>query len=293
MNINAKMPKTGSGNRWGLNHLVRDYCPRPAVLALVLAGVVGLLGMANTAQALTLYQTGFETHPFVVNQPLVGQDGWTGAVPAPPFSLNPEFAIITDALARRGHQSVEVRGADLIPSGGPTAPYDAVGSYRRPVSYTLSGENTLARVDADLRLGTTQPKTDGEFFSLTIAARSGDGETLGEIGLSSGGIVEAWDFGAPPGSTPKFTTTIRLNKWYHITMLLDFAHHTTTYFINEHRLGKISTPSASNILLRGGMAVYARPDGDPLTGPTSVRSDYTARFDNFRISVHKDVPDIN
>ena len=190
---------------------------------------------------------------------------------------------------------MEVRGNELISSEGITAPYDAVGISRRPLSpkrnpgYTLTGSERFARVDADLRLETTKPKTTDEFFSLTISARSGDGETLGEIGLSSQGVVEAWDFGSFPGSAPKFNqTTIRLNKWYHITMLLDFDQHTTTYYIDEHSIGRILTPSTSRTLLRGAIGVFRRPDN-----AISVSSDYTARFDNFRISVHSVTPDIN
>ena len=151
----------------------------------------------------------------------------------------------------------------------------------------------MARVDADLLIETDEPETPGEFFSLTIAARSGNNETLGEVGLSSEGIVEAFPFNSAPGASPAFTKRIRFNKWYHITMLLDFANRTTSYFIDEHFLGAVQAPSVSDILLRGAMVAYARPDGDPDTGPGSTRSNYTARFDNFRVSVHSDAPDLD
>ena len=256
-------------------------------LFVVLAVPLGLaLAVPRSYAAQTLYQTGFERPIFHDGDLLVGLDGWTGAVPPPPFSLNPQAARITADEASRGSQSVEVHGEDLVASGGNTPPYDAVGSYRRPLNYTVS-PNTVVRMEADLLLDTDQPKTEGEFFSLTVAARSGDGETLGEIGLSSAGIVEAFGFDVPPGSSPAFTKHLSLNQWHHVTMRLDYAHRTTAYFIDGHFLGTINTPSTSNVLLRGAMVVYARPDGDS-TGRKnriSTRSSYTAYFDNFRVSV--------
>jgi hypothetical protein len=298
MNINIKTNLTGTDK-----HKRRN----PAALALVMVGFLGSLGVANTAQAVTVYQTGFESLQFVVNQPLVGQDGWTGAVPAPPFSLNPEFAIITDAFFRRGDQSVEVRGADLISSGGPTAPYDAVGSYRKPLNnYTIVGKNTLVRVDADMQLATNQPKkTSDDFFGFTITLRDGNGVALGEIGLFSNGKALAYPTTKVVGEvTPEvFSRFIRFNKWYHVTIFMDTANDTTSYFIDDHFIGAIQAssiprapgnpndppnPDRSNILDRGAMVVYARPDR-----VGNARANYTARLDNFRISVHSAAPEID
>jgi hypothetical protein len=280
MNINTKAVQTGAGQRWHFS---------PAALALAFAGAVGTLGMANTAQADTLYQTRFENPPFVNGGPLLGIDGWSTAIP--PF-LNPDAATITNTIAKSGRQSVEVLGANLVSSFDITKPYDSIGLYRHPVAYTMLPTSPVARVDADLRITTAKPKTKGDFFGPTINMVSGNSEILGEIGLSSEGTVGAYDFGAPPGSKPKFSTTIRFNRWYHLTILHDFVKHTTTYYIDEHRLGKISTTSTSNILLRGNMVVYALPDNAfPDLG--SFRADYTARFDNFRISVHNEAPEID
>lgn len=270
----------------GLN---APYCSRSiAAFTLALVGVSVSLSMTSSAHADTLYSTGFEQPTFQVGDQLLGLDGWSTAIP--PF-LNPQAAIITDALASSGSQSVEVRGGDLVGSGGITAPYDAVGSYRRPLGanglgYRIRRNEQLARVDADLLLETSKPKTSGEFFSLTIAARSGDGETFGEVGLSSQGIVEAFPFDSQPGATPAFTKVIQFNKWYHITMFLDFANRTTSYMIDDYFLGTVPAPSASNVLLRGAMVTYARPDGDSTGRPSSTRSSYTARFDNFRVRVN-------
>ncbi|MGY6276156.1 hypothetical protein [Methylomonas sp. MgM2] len=261
-----------------------------AAIALAIVGITA--DVIKTARAdETVYQTGFERPTFQAGDELLGLDGWSTAIP--PF-LNPSAAIITRNEARGDHrrfrQSVEVRGEDLIGSDGITSPYDAVGSYRKPVDQTLTEDNKMARIDADLLLETDAPKTLGEFFSLTIAARSGDGETLGEVGLSSAGIVEAFPFNAAPGSPAAFHKRIHFNKWYHVAMLIDFEHRTTSYFIDQHFLGAVPAPSESNILSRGALVVYARPDGDQTTGPDSTRDDYKAHFDNFRISLHGAAP---
>jgi len=297
MNINTKIDQLSVDSAKHFRFLNTNNSSYAFALVLILVGLVAPMGAINTAQADTLYKTGFENPPFVNGGPLLGVDGWSLAIP--PF-LNPDAATITNTKAKSGKQSVEVHGADLIGSEGITAPYDAIGSYRRPLGdgdagFTFSPTKSLARVDTNLRLETNQLKTPGEFFSLTIAARSGDGETLGEVGLSSQGIVEAFGFDTAPGSAPVFTKPIIFNKWYHITMLLDSTNRTTAYFIDGHFLGAVPAPSASNILLRGSMVVYARPDGDVSGGASSSRNDYTAFFDNFRISVHnsKNAPEID
>jgi len=267
----------------------RSACIAPVTAWLMLvAGWLTLPGFAGADSK--VYRTGFETPTFQVDGTLLGTDGWSLAIP--PF-LNPDAARITADAARRGVQSVVVDGADLQSSGGATGPYDAVGSYRRPVNIELQSRTRLARVDADLFLEKNQPNlTPGEFFSLTLAARSGAGETLGEIGLSSQGIVEGWDFESGAGDSPTYSRPIRINKWYHITILLDFDHRTTAYFVDEHFLGAFHTTSTSDVLARGSMNVYARPDGGDAGGPGSRRDNYKARFDNFRISMHGAAPDM-
>ena len=114
-----------------------NYCFRHVIiLALAFVVVTTSLGVAKTAQAdnLTLYATGFERPTFHAGDQLLGLDGWSTAIP--PF-LNPEAAIITNAAAKSGRQSVQVRGADLNSSPIDTVtqelitnPYEAVGSYQ-------------------------------------------------------------------------------------------------------------------------------------------------------------------
>jgi len=221
---------------------------------------------------------GFESEPFLAGTPLLGVDGWSTAIP--PF-LNPIAATITNAASSNGRQSVEVWGGDLFGSDGITAPYDAVGSYRRPVNYAVSPLKPIMVLEADLLLETDQPGTVDDFFSLTIAARSGDGETLGEMGLSSSGSAVAYDFDAAPGDSPAFTAPIDFNEWHHVSIVMDFTGEKAiaAYFLDGVLIGAIPTESTSKTLSRGSMVVYALPDGD---GDT--RANYTARFDNFRIT---------
>jgi len=266
-----------------LGIFARNHCFR-RLLVFALVGVTASLVVAKTAQAdnLTLYSTSFEQPTFQDGDQLLGLDGWSTAIP--PF-LNPQAAIVTNLKARDGEQSMEVHGEHLFGSEGITAPYDAVGSYRKPLNYSVSPAKFTVIVEADLLLETNQPATPGEFFSLTIAARSGNGKTVGEIGLSSAGIVEAFAFDSPPGASPVFSQTILFNQWYHITMLLDYAGERTSYLVNGEFLGTVRTTGASKGLERASMVVYARPNGGVDGGTGSARSNYTARFDTFRVRV--------
>jgi hypothetical protein len=260
----------------------RNRC-YPSLMSLAAVGACTLLlalPYASLGQNKIYDSNGFEPRPFVAGAPLLGLDGWSTAIP--PF-LNPAAAVITAAASANGRQSVEVWGGDLVSSEGITAPYDAIGSYRRPVSYSVSPAKPIVIVEANLLLDTEEPATEDDFFSLTIAARSGDGETLGEMGLSSSGTAVAYDPSDPAGSGAAFTAPIAFNRWYRVCMALDFSGETTmvSYFLDGQFLGSVDTGSASKVLARGAMVVYALPDagGD-------ARANYTARFDNFWISVH-------
>lgn len=257
---------------------------RKLKLAALIGGVAAVT-LAATAQAEAIYSTSFEAPVFTATGPLLGIDGWSTAIP--PF-LNAGAASVTRRIAAGGEQSVVVKGADLLGSGGITSPYDAVGSYRRPVDYPVNPEKPIVRIEGELMLETKKPETPGEFFSLTLSARA-NGETVGEVGLSSKGEAEAFGFNAVPGSDPAFTHPIRFNRWNHVEMEIDFAKRTTTYFVNGDLLGQVPAPtvSISSTLQRGSMVVYARPDGDETGGPGSRRGSYKARFDRFRISAHE------
>jgi hypothetical protein len=257
----------------------RSYSLCVLSIALALTYGITLPAHADDANKKNIYDSkGFEPKPFKAGSQLLGLDGWSTAIP--PF-LNPAAATITNAASRNGRQSVEVWGGNLLGSGGITAPYDAVGSYRLPLNYTVSNRKSVVVVEADLLLETDQPVTDDDFFSMTLAARSGNGETLGEIGLSSSGFADAYGFNAAPGATPAFSVPIELNEWHQVGIVIDYSSSTpeVSYFVNGDCIGVMPTTSTSKVLLRGAMVVYALPDGNG-----STRDDYTARFDNFRIT---------
>jgi hypothetical protein len=246
---------------------------------ILTAGALALLLAAQRpAAGQVVYETGFESRLFEPGVALAGLDGWVTL----PF--NSTSAKITDAASATGRKSVEVWGGDLESSKHFTfPPYEAVGSYRQPVNYAVLPNAPIVIVEADLLLETDKPATDDDFFTMTIAARSGDGETLGEMALSSAGSADVYGFDAAPGDPTVFSTQTELNEWHHLSLVMDFSAETTTvaYFLDGELIFVTPTTSTSKILLRGSMVVYARKDGGG-----DKRANYTARFDNFRISVH-------
>jgi hypothetical protein len=264
---------------------------RGILVTLAIAAGAVSLGLAKPVQAdnVVLYATSFEPPIFKVGDKLLGIDGWTTAIPT---FLNPDAAIITAAAASNRKQSVEVWGGDLMQSIEFTAPFDAVGSYRRPIGYEIVARQSRVHYDADLLLETDQPLTPDDFFSMTIAVRSGDGKTLGEGGLSSDGVFEGYSFEDDPApSLAKVVASapIRLNQWYRISMLLDYVNRTTSYYVDGRLLGTANFPPAPvppDSLLRIAIVVYAFPDGGERGGPGSQRANYTARFDNLRVRVN-------
>ena len=237
------------------------------------------------AQHFVYNSAGFERQPFVAGVPLLGLDGWSPAIP--PF-LNPAAAVVTNASSSNGRQSIEVRGSNLSSSGGITAPYDAVGSYRLPLSFQPSRQKPIVLIEADLLLQTQVAPTTGsafteDFFSATLAARSAAGATLAEFGLSSSGHALGYGYNQLPGALPIVKEATALNSWHRLGIALDYSGASTAvaYLLNGKPIGMFQTPDDSGILLRTAMVTYALPDD---VGRT--RDSYTARFDNFRISVH-------
>src|SRR5262249_46657991 len=139
-----------------------------------------------------------------------------------------------------------------------------------------------------LLIDTEELETADDFFSISIAAISDEGDgnrtTLGEVALSSAGTADVYGSGASPGSPTVLMTPAELNKWHHLSLVLDYSGATTTvsYLLDgEVIYVDHNTDSSSKILLRGSMVVYARPETDG-----NARANYTGRFDNFRISAH-------
>jgi len=224
----------------------------------------------HPASAQTLYSTGFENPPFANGSTLLGQDGWSTAIP--PF-LNPNAAIITNAAAASGLQSVQVRGVDLV-TAPEVAPYAAVGSYRRPLNYDASTGNPIVRIQSDVRLDGPLLGT-GDFFTANIAARTGDG-FAGELSLSSDGFVYGYT-GTGSDPAPLFSTPVTLNAWHTLGITVNFAANTYTFSVDGTSSSAFAFDPAfvSDVLVRESLVVYARPDAG-----TNLRSAFVARYDN-------------
>jgi hypothetical protein len=262
----------------------------------LILGLVGSLSMANIANAVDIYRTGFEANGaiFAPNSLLLDQDGWTAAIP--PF-LNPDAAIITNLIARSGSQSVEVKDINLISAVEVSPQYDAVGSYRKPVNYIVTPSKPVIKLEGDIKLETNQPVTTpiaNDFFCATIGARltgetpADSSRTLGETGLCSNGTATGALFDENPSSNPAsiFKRNIPLNRWHHLTAYFNFDNKTIAYTVDDRFIG--STPLAepngaivnAREILRGSMVVYVRPSG-------GSKGNYTARFDNFSMKAQR------
>ena len=221
----------------------------------------------HSASAATLYSTGFENPPFANGSILLGQDGWSTAIP--PF-LAPDAATITNTIAASGLQSVRVRGADMV-SAVEVDPYAAVGSYRKPLNYdTAASGLQLVRVQADVRLDGPVIGA-GDFFSANIAARSPDADV--ELSISSDGIV----YGYSPSGSTMFSAPISLNAWHTLGILVDFSANTYSYSVDGTSSGVFAFDAGitSDVLLRESLVTYAFPDAG-----SNLRSNFTAYFDN-------------
>ena len=230
----------------------------------------------HSAPAATLYSTGFESPTFANGSQLLGQDGWSLAIP--PF-LNPSAATITNSIAASGLQSVQVRGVDLV-GAVEVSPYAAVGSYRRPLNFDSAAAGLpFVQIQSSVRLdGPTLGGTPGDvadFFAANIAARIGDG-FAGELSLSSDGKV--YGFTGTGEDVPLFTfNSVALNAWHTLGILIDFSANTYTFSVDGTSSSAFAFDAGvvSDVLVRESLVVYSRPDAG-----TSLRSNYTARFDN-------------
>jgi hypothetical protein len=266
-----------------------------AVRRLNLAHITGLwaitatalVGWSQPAAGQAIYATGFEPPTFAANIALVGQDDWT----APP-PLSPNAARVTSDRPRIGRQTVHVLGADLDhqdfikdATGGN---YDAIGSYRRPVNYDTGNAQRL-RVSALVRIDGPRTPDGTNFFSAGIAGRAestfnGDpsSASVGELAISSDGHAYAY---SGNDLVPTFLASrgVKLGEWHELTIVADFAAHTSRLYVDGELLATIAwEPSEvyTGVLLRGTMVAYAAPDT-----AKNKKLDYAAHYDHFLIKV--------
>lgn len=247
----------------------------------VTAGLAFLMLVTTGARSATLYSTGFEDPPFANGSELLGQDGWSTAIP--PF-LNPNAAVISNDLARSGTQSLKIAGSDLIPAVE-VGPLAVVGSYRRPVNYDAGSGNSRVLITSDVRLDGPVLGT-GDFFASNIAARSGDGG-IGELSISSDGKV--YGYTGNFDGTILVSSPITLGEWHTLGISVDFAANNYTFLVDGATLGTFPFENGftSDTLVRGAAVVYGFPD-DPAAGSLLRKDQFTAHYDNFTIAT---VPD--
>lgn len=247
-----------------------------STFALTLSLIV--LTLTPVLAQTTLYATGFESPSFANGSNLTGQDGWVSIGIA-----SPNAAKISNSAAHSGNQGVQVRGADLVDDPA-FAPDFAVGSFRRPVNYLANGTITLVSTDVFVSGPQSAPSITAPFFGATVASRlfgPNGGDTY-EFQLSSEGVFYGFDDNlstpvADPGVLPRIHADV--NRWYNMGIRSDFNAKTVTFLLDGSAIGVVPFSDPFDTLLRGALVVYASP-----SDPGFSRTDYTARFDNFRIT---------
>jgi hypothetical protein len=208
---------------------------------LALAAALGLSWSAagpafgDSCPSGTIYATGFENPPFTAGSQLVGQDGW--GPPVPPFS--PSAAVISNDLYFAGLQSVRVAGTDLVHqdfiNSLTNGYYDAIGSYRKPVTCDPAAGFPIVRVKANVRIDgpNTPPGGDANacvpgkfvpcnnFFSASITARAGSTANttagIGELAISSDGKAYGYS-GDDNVTTFLASRPVKLGEWHTLSV---------------------------------------------------------------------------
>jgi hypothetical protein len=167
--------------------------------------------------------------------------------------------------------------------------YDAIGSYRRPVSYDTQGTQTV-QVSAQVRVDGPKTPAGTNFFSASIAARGSDtvdassGTTgIGELAVSSDGHVYGY---SGDDDVPTFLTSapVTLGQWHDLSVVVNFATRQFSFVVDHRVLGTFPFPGtpqfAGQFFTRGSVIAYTAPDT-----ATMQKANYAAHFDTFRISV--------
>jgi hypothetical protein len=253
-----------------------------------------LLAALTPARGQVIYRADFEAPTFVADLPLAGQDGW---IAPPPFS--PNAAVITTNKSHRGEQTVRVLGADLVHQDflGPLTGgyYDALGSYRHNVDYDTGGTKAVM-VSARVRIDGPRTPKGTNFFSASIATRTTltDGSTAGtgELALSSDGNAYGYS-GNENAPTLLAHTRAKLGEWHELTVVVDFASHTYSFFVDDDYLGSFAFDTNNGpgvdyttVFKRGSLLAYAGPDT-----ATLKKADYSAHYDHFVIAADGDSED--
>jgi hypothetical protein len=169
--------------------------------------------------------------------------------------------------------------------------YDAIGSYRHPVNYDTGNARTV-RISALVRIDGPRTAKGSNFFSASVGGRaestfegSPSSAGVGELALSSDGHAYAY---SGNDNVPTFLASRRVKpgEWHQLSIVADFATHTSSFYVDEVRLTTFSwDPSEvyTGVLLRGALLAYTAPDTDQ-----SKKEAYAAHYDHFSIKVVRD-----
>ncbi|MCY2962920.1 MAG: hypothetical protein NT069_04580 [Planctomycetota bacterium] len=259
---------------------------RHAVTAFLL-----LVASSQIAQSGVLFSTGFDSPPYVAGAVLPGVDAPPGfPLPATDSDhpwhrrLSPTAATIVapTVLNRLTSQAVEIRGADLEVEPGGTPSY-YLSLDRLPLNYDAAAHG-LPTVHAQINVRldgpaqtSTIPEREGDAYSANLVLISGDGDSFGEISLSSDGHV----YGYNDYEGYLFGTPVDLNSFHVLALDVDFAARMTTYSLDGGSIGvfDFSGLITSNELNRLAILNYSNY---PEAG--SLRSEFTGYFDNLSVT---------
>ena len=239
--------------------------------------------LVGSARGDSIDSTGFENPPFAAGSQLSGQGGWSApSVGDPagfPFNLNPGAAIVSTANPLAGTQSVQVLGSNLqVDSNTPGASngvYAAIGSYRHEVD-TDVGPAGITTVQASVFV--SGPLTAGtNFFSASVASVGSDATGLGELAISSDGMVHAYT-GDDSFPTFLFSAPITLCQYHTLAVADNFAAQTSSFHVDGALLGTAAFAS-DDVLASGSFLAYAGTDTSDFQ-----KANYAAYYDNFSIS---------
>ena len=143
---------------------------------------IGLLTLltAPQAAAVPLYQTGFESPPFVNGQLIDGQDGWSSRFSSP-------TGFIGNTAPKSGLQNLDMRFDQLSDRGGGL--FDE--SSRRIFDYDAIANGTpILRMSVDALL--SGPKTQQDVLNAAFEVLTSEADVLGQFSISADGNLYAY-----------------------------------------------------------------------------------------------------
>jgi len=241
--------------------------------------LLGSLLAATTATWGILYHTGFETHEFKANQPLVGQDGWTNLI-----SPNAAVVVAGHKVAAGGRRAVECWGGGPLESVGELPDRFLLGAWEQVIDFDALTEPAIVRVECDIRLvgpDTTDPEAenpwDDDLCSANFYGRNGT-HRAPFFYVSSNGNAYANAFTETSEAWYAFETPIKFGDWNHYAIIMNYATHMATFEVNHKAIGALPF-GGSGEAFRSAALEFASFDNLEVVNPKL----YTAYWDNISV----------